>query len=1066
MTSLDAPTRTCPGQPRLEAFRAALNVLANAPAPQLERFTYPVLSLGHTRDDAWQTSLATARLNTLRKAAPLGTVVGGFGWLRNVRPATRLPAFTAEFIHAPSHDQAAAAAVLRSAAMRANSADSSHADIDLSSRRVRLAHWLVDGVRNGRTLKELLGARFERRLTQAGGGALLPRLRHDYPGGLSSGILDGLALRAAPPPITDDAFTTALADLDGSFDALADALTAEAVYQLVRGNPAGALVELDDIVRGERPPRLEVTESPKLGTRLTHRVAAVMPAGQRAPGWPAAHTPRGDADPILDAWCGQVIGSAASTIVTIDGTISGAAVAVRVGLDRLGIGAVDVVAATSDSAAELTQRLLARGRAARPGLVDAAVRPDPAFKDLVRLGTRMARLIARAEPLTAGALTVPGTPSATGGGEGDLPARVAAAQARLERLRDTLAGAGAPATLRNEAAGFGIVLPGARFDGALGVDERDALASAVRGRLAAAAARAEPRDRLRALVGNGVLGLVAVTAPDAAVLATAATPPQNTFTGVDIAACAAWLEAMARVRPALAPLADVIAMAEISDRAPAPPLRIAQAPWVPGDPWIAVQWTNPSLKAPAQGRLSLLLHAPAGLVPTQQLGGFVVDAWADAVPPPKRDTSLAVRNNGPNTQGAADGAPSGRAGHHRGHLEHRHAGVVLHGHPRRLGVAAGIPEVVPTSHPPRAPHRRRGHLLRGREARAMSDYQQWIQLVPVGFDTSLVTELEARVFDPMWLLVRQLQFGEFDHDGGSSPVDIAVTLATAQPSRMRAATAAGDETPVEIRLGRSPLEALVEQEPIPIEGLDELRLRAESGMYLQRLLRAAGLAAQADAWAARCPFTVPAGAVLDEETRDWYDTMAGRVPDRRTLGNAVGRVITGQDPSIVLAPGELDVLIAWRDGPGFGTHAARGPGNWDPEQLEYRLSAATVVGAGEVVLDVPEYVEGTLDWHAFDVGNVSLGLTGTTGAARIHRLPVPLQFAGMPNNRFWSLRGPRPQLRPARPVRPNRPQTVDGDDDGAGVRPQLRRRLVPGAHPATGPQHLRRPVSGDHRLLR
>src|SRR5262249_57743273 len=139
-----------------------------------------------------------------------GMVPGGFGWLMDGRSADQLPAFTAEFIHAPSHDHAAAAAVLRSAAVRAGSAGSSHADIDLSSRRVRLAHWLVNGVRNGRPLKELLGARFERRLKDAGGGALLPKLRHDFPSGLPSGILDGLALHAAPPAITDAGFVAAL----------------------------------------------------------------------------------------------------------------------------------------------------------------------------------------------------------------------------------------------------------------------------------------------------------------------------------------------------------------------------------------------------------------------------------------------------------------------------------------------------------------------------------------------------------------------------------------------------------------------------------------------------------------------------------------------------------------------------------------------------------------------------------------------------------------------------------------------------------------------------------------
>ncbi len=40
--------------------------------------------------------------------------------------------------------------------------------IDLSSERVRLATWLLDGVRQGQPLGALLGYRFERRLQEAG----------------------------------------------------------------------------------------------------------------------------------------------------------------------------------------------------------------------------------------------------------------------------------------------------------------------------------------------------------------------------------------------------------------------------------------------------------------------------------------------------------------------------------------------------------------------------------------------------------------------------------------------------------------------------------------------------------------------------------------------------------------------------------------------------------------------------------------------------------------------------------------------------------------------------------
>src|SRR5439155_13688728 len=68
VVNLDAVPRTCPGQGRLVAFRQALQVLAQLPVVQLDCVAYQALSLGHTRHDAWQTSLAVARLNTLRKA--------------------------------------------------------------------------------------------------------------------------------------------------------------------------------------------------------------------------------------------------------------------------------------------------------------------------------------------------------------------------------------------------------------------------------------------------------------------------------------------------------------------------------------------------------------------------------------------------------------------------------------------------------------------------------------------------------------------------------------------------------------------------------------------------------------------------------------------------------------------------------------------------------------------------------------------------------------------------------------------------------------------------------------
>src|SRR5690606_30970189 len=70
------------------------------------------------------------------------------------------------FIHAPSMTHAATAALLRNAHLGASGVPQQNGPfaIDLSSRRLRDATWLLDGVRQGQPLSALLGYRIERRL--------------------------------------------------------------------------------------------------------------------------------------------------------------------------------------------------------------------------------------------------------------------------------------------------------------------------------------------------------------------------------------------------------------------------------------------------------------------------------------------------------------------------------------------------------------------------------------------------------------------------------------------------------------------------------------------------------------------------------------------------------------------------------------------------------------------------------------------------------------------------------------------------------------------------------------
>ena len=211
--------------------------------------------------------------------------------------------------------------------------------IDLSSRRVRLAAQLLDGVRQGQPLGALLGYRFERSLHERQLDVYIERCRQlaplrsaDAPTPTAASeaiaanrVVDGLLLhqkwqdfvkhQATLFPAPDSPFlvcAAALRELDEAIDALGDAVVAETVYQAVRGNTVRTASTLAAIAHGEAPPpELDVARTPRSGIGLTHRVLWLLAAPAATPavaGWPAASkSPRAAAEPRLNAWAAGLL---------------------------------------------------------------------------------------------------------------------------------------------------------------------------------------------------------------------------------------------------------------------------------------------------------------------------------------------------------------------------------------------------------------------------------------------------------------------------------------------------------------------------------------------------------------------------------------------------------------------------------------------------------------------------------------------------------------------------------------------------------------------------------------
>lgn len=286
----------------------------------------------------------------------------------------------------------------------------------------------------------------------------------------------------------------------------------------------------------------------------------------------------------------------------------------------------------------------------------------------------------------------------------------------------------------------------------------------------------------------------------------------------------------------------------------------------------------------------------------------------------------------------------------------------------------------------------------------MSD-TYWDRLEPHTRLDVLEEGLQARVADPLWMLGRQWQVGEFCGEDASSPVHARVTVEHARWSSYRNEAAPSAAEP----FGAEPLEARVEATSI-VDGASALRVAADAGMQFLRHLDAAGLGALR----ARCrevfPLEISEATLtgLPEGQVRALRLLARRALDGRRLEDATPEALH----AIARDPSEASTLRAafqrWRDETRRRFIEPRGSADtWVDERLEHSFSVAAQAREGDVVLLAREYSGGHLDWSSFDVAGAGFRPHGL--AARRPRkidlslIPAPLAYAGMPSSRWWEL---------------------------------------------------------------
>lgn len=350
---------------------------ANLTLKEREILVAETLDLASHRLDGWLTGVVERRRSTMRARTPEGIQVGAFAWLENISPQTAA-AGAGGFIHAPTLNHATTAGLLRNAYLshRNGSPGSNPFEIDLTSRRVRTALDVLDGIREGHPLGALIGYQIEREIGERSRHetelTAMPRLilslrdiapltarqltDRAAPAGTVSGeavaatgVVDGVRLSElwqsskadvmktlkegpknnpyivpgswkAPSLAEEKALGEIIGHAADSIDAAADILLAESVHQLAQGNIPASATALDAASTGEAfPTNIDFVRTPTKGLTFTHRLLLSLPPSDESGslGWNAAR-PRALAEPALEQWASHRLGAAEKIVIYED----------------------------------------------------------------------------------------------------------------------------------------------------------------------------------------------------------------------------------------------------------------------------------------------------------------------------------------------------------------------------------------------------------------------------------------------------------------------------------------------------------------------------------------------------------------------------------------------------------------------------------------------------------------------------------------------------------------------------------------------------------------------------
>lgn len=294
----------------------------------------------------------------------------------------------------------------------------------------------------------------------------------------------------------------------------------------------------------------------------------------------------------------------------------------------------------------------------------------------------------------------------------------------------------------------------------------------------------------------------------------------------------------------------------------------------------------------------------------------------------------------------------------------------------------------------------------------MASITTWLRLEPHCRNADLEYPLQMRVQDPLWLLGRQWQFGEFKGVDGGTPAKVTWSASQMPLTQLLLGT---DEhaVPEEIK-GNIPLEYAIEREEESAESrfVRNKLLSAQAGLRFFEILYDAFGKDYARDIGRSCVMTFPEGEG-EADVRAFMRLMAGRAIDAAQL---LART-EALDAASLEGLGFVDaaehdkareVINTWRDwcskyvGP-IGAASSVVSRGWSSARQEYSARLSTTrnnPGASTAVDLTANYRGGHLDWYCFDEATGPQSPVQSTETSQVLQ-PTKLSFHGRIGSKIW-----------------------------------------------------------------